>query len=212
MCHNWHNVLRRSATKRVCMTVKKACPKCGEEKSEEHWYKYKDGKLASYCNPCRKANARAYQKATLADARERQNRYRERHPERARGAVRAYQARNPDVKNKHYKLWKGRGNLRSYYGRARLEAYEAYGGAHCACCGEKELMFLTIDHVNNDGAEHRRSLGWKRGGRSMGAWLRANGFPPGFQVLCINCNFGKHRNGGVCPHQTRRLNDQSEGS
>ena len=29
-----------------------------------------------------------------------------------------------------------------------------YGRA-CSCCGETEPAFLTIDHVNNDGAEHR---------------------------------------------------------
>jgi hypothetical protein len=31
-------------------------------------------------------------------------------------------------------------------------------------------------------------------------------FPAGFQVLCLNCNHGRFRNGGICPHQ------RSEGS
>jgi hypothetical protein len=26
-------------------------------------------------------------------------------------------------------------------------------------------------------------------------------FPPGFRLLCSNCNFGRARNHGVCPHQ-----------
>ena len=26
-------------------------------------------------------------------------------------------------------------------------------------------------------------------------------FPEGFQILCFNCNAGKHRNGGRCPHE-----------
>jgi hypothetical protein len=28
------------------------------------------------------------------------------------------------------------------------------------------------------------------------------GFPDGFQTLCFNCNVGKYKNGGVCPHQS----------
>lgn len=27
------------------------------------------------------------------------------------------------------------------------------------------------------------------------------GFPPSFRVLCYNCNSGRARNRGVCPHQ-----------
>jgi len=33
----------------------------------------------------------------------------------------------------------------------------------------------------------------------MYKWLVANDFPPGFQVLCANCNMAKDRPGG-CPH------------
>ena len=32
-------------------------------------------------------------------------------------------------------------------------------------------------------------------------WLRKNGFPPGFQVLCMNCQHGKRMCRGICPHQ-----------
>ena len=37
------------------------------------------------------------------------------------------------------------------------QVYEAYGGYKCACCGETEPMFLSIDHIDNNGAEERRS-------------------------------------------------------
>jgi hypothetical protein len=76
-------------------------------------------------------------------------------------------------------------------------AYAAYGGYTCACCGETTKAFLTIDHVNNDGAEHRKTVSPSR----LYTWLRNHQYPEGFQVLCMNCNFGKARNGGVCPHQ-----------
>ena len=36
--------------------------------------------------------------------------------------------------------------------------------------------------------------------------LRVQGFPDGFQVLCMNCQVGRRDNGGVCPHKQRVLN------
>jgi len=72
-------------------------------------------------------------------------------------------------------------------------------GSRCACCGENELLFLSIDHVNNDGASHRKGNGGSSH-NNIYAWLVRKKFPPGFQVLCMNCNHGKHRNRGVCPH------------
>ncbi|KKM24391.1 hypothetical protein LCGC14_1605530 [marine sediment metagenome] len=80
-----------------------------------------------------------------------------------------------------------------------------YGGI-CLCCGESELLLLTIDHIYEDGAEHRRQIfpnikGRTPGGDNFYRWLEKNQYPDGFQTLCYNCNIGKHRNGGICPHQ-----------
>lgn len=83
----------------------------------------------------------------------------------------------------------------------RKQAAVKYYGGKCACCGELESVFLTIDHINNDGAEHRRQT--NGAARNIYRWLEANDYPEGFQVLCMNCNFGKHMNGGTCPHKTR---------
>lgn len=87
----------------------------------------------------------------------------------------------------------------------REQVFAAYGGYRCVCCGETERMFLTIDHVANDGAEMRQNGTHSRGGTQFYQWLRKRGFPVGFQVLCMNCNVGKHRNGGVCPHQSGKV-------
>lgn len=81
--------------------------------------------------------------------------------------------------------------------------FRAYGGYVCACCGEKEKAFLTIDHINNDGAAHRREVG-----SALYKWLEMNEFPEAFQVLCMNCQWGKRVNGGVCPHKQK---DQEDG-
>ena len=82
--------------------------------------------------------------------------------------------------------------------RLKQAVVDAYGGA-CACCGEARLVFLTIDHIGEDGAEHRRLLG-NKGGTKFYCWLRRNQYPSGFQALCWNCNSAKHIL-GYCPHQ-----------
>ena len=84
--------------------------------------------------------------------------------------------------------------------------FKAYGGWQCACCGETEQLFLTLDHINNNGAEDRRAIGGKQtsAGYVTYRYLYARNFPPGYQVLCSNCQHGKRMNKGICPHQERR--------
>lgn len=104
---------------------------------------------------------------------------------------------------------------RQYWNDLRHEVIVAYGGFKCACCGETEPRFLTIDHVFNDGAKHRRELdyvtkvgnGKGLSGAKTWKWLKDHNYPAGFQVLCMNCNFGKARNGGVCPHKSPVLSE-----
>lgn len=88
---------------------------------------------------------------------------------------------------------------RAHHQKLREVIFAAYGGFLCKCCSETEPTMLTIDHVNDDGSEHRREVG----STNIYSWLVKNGFPEGFQVLCYNCNLSKHRNGGVCAHQTK---------
>ncbi len=93
--------------------------------------------------------------------------------------------------------------------RLKQAAFSAYGGAKCTCCGDEHLEFLSIDHIAGDGAEHREKLlaefGWKSNrsamcGSTFYAWLKKQGYPPGFRVLCMNCNFSIAKF-GYCPHQ-----------
>jgi hypothetical protein len=81
----------------------------------------------------------------------------------------------------------------------RDAVFAAYGGYKCVCCEETEVKFLTIDHIDDNGAAHRRSIG--SGGSRLYRWLRKHNFPSGFQVMCLNCNLGRYRNNGVCPHK-----------
>ena len=80
----------------------------------------------------------------------------------------------------------------------KIEVIRAYGGK-CACCGEARLPFLTIDHVNGGGRQHRIKL--KLSGNKFYAWLRNNDYPKSeFRVLCFNCNCAISV-AGICPHK-----------
>jgi len=81
--------------------------------------------------------------------------------------------------------------------RLRAEVLGHYGGS-CACCGESNPKFLTIEHVNGGGRVHRLSVG---GGLAMLYDIRRRGYPDDFTVLCFNCNQGSYHNGGICPHK-----------
>lgn len=61
------------------------------------------------------------------------------------------------------------------------------GEGTCRWCGQGDQDVLTIDHINNDGARHRRELK----SANIYRWLVQNDYPPGFQVLCFNCNVKK---------------------
>ena len=88
---------------------------------------------------------------------------------------------------------------RERYRKVKDEAFMAYGGYVCACCGESEPLFLCLDHINNDGADQRAEGTFR--GRGIYQWLKNNGYPSGFRVLCQNCNVGRYLNGGTCPHR-----------
>lgn len=90
------------------------------------------------------------------------------------------------------------------YRRRILEAY----GPSCSCCGEATLEFLTIDHTLGNGSQHRKGKGG--GSNRILLEIIAAGFPPDYRVLCYNCNSGRERNGGFCPHVPAWAIDETE--
>jgi len=81
-----------------------------------------------------------------------------------------------------------------YRRKLRADALAAYGGK-CACCGEATTEFLAIDHINGGGRKHRKAIH-----APMELWLRNQGYPEEFRLLCHNCNFSAGFY-GYCPHQ-----------
>lgn len=80
----------------------------------------------------------------------------------------------------------------------------------CACCGEREMEFLSIDHITKE--DRQRDL-WPNGRRMSGPPIYRRivieGKTDGYQVLCFNCNMAKgHCNmakghWGTCPHKVK---------
>ncbi len=94
---------------------------------------------------------------------------------------------------------KYRQQVKRYRSKVRMEVltYYSKGKPNCACCGIKHVEFLTIDHKDGGGSQHRKQIG--NSSFKFYLWLRKNKYPKNFQVLCHNCNFAKHVY-KVCPH------------
>ena|SRR5262249_2870286 len=209
--------------------MKKACSRCHHLEKPLSWFKYdsRSGRNHPYCVTCaakmsivrrgqrlcrkcdqdkplaefpfsnREAGWRRHECHACHNARMKRH-YLENKPRRLRLARERYRA-NPSKK------WtperRARANLsarryRADWWRTILNHY----GQRCACCGEGEAKFLTFDHRRNDGAHVRKV----QGGASCYRWIIKNGFPKSLRILCYNCNCGRARNGGTCPHKQRR--------
>lgn len=93
------------------------------------------------------------------------------------------------LRKKTIGITRNREKARDYNDRLKKRVFGHYGMT-CQLCGFSNMDALTIDHVNNDGAQHRRQLTGSRhgGGMMTYRWLVKNDFPEGFRTLCQNCN------------------------
>lgn len=163
----------------------KTCNKCLNVLLESEFYREsanKDG-LKSICKKCKNIQGKEWYKNNREEQIRRSREYRE---------------------NNSILITERQINRRK---KLKERVFKEYGGAICRCCGEDNLYFLTIDHINNDGAEERKKLfGKSTTGLNFYEWLTKNNFPTPekYQVLCMNCNFGKARNNGICPHKEKK--------
>ncbi len=86
--------------------------------------------------------------------------------------------------------------------KSKLTVFQHFGNK-CKCCGEKDIRFLSRDHVNNDGNVWRKKHGGVPSGYKTDLWIIRNNFPKEIQILCYNCNLGKAHNKGICPHKDK---------
>jgi hypothetical protein len=118
--------------------------------------------------------------------------YREKFPEKVKKGITKWRKEHPEENRRIFKR---------HYSKLKDIIFNHYG-KQCVCCGES-FEFLTLDHINNNGAEHRRQLGRPRaGGDAFYRWVIKNNFPEDLQPLCWNCNCAKSIY-GICPHEKK---------
>jgi hypothetical protein len=191
------------------MTQTNLCSKCEEIKPLHYFGRSKDtpDQLKYICRTCDAAihRARYYTEAETLKARSKANR------DRARRDHLCLSCYKPIGERQGRKYCEACARVATRHQRDRRDRMRdaciaAYGGAACVCCKETEPKFLTLDHTNNNGSAHRRTICEELNLKRIGsfAFYRAlvkAGFPPGLQVMCFNCNLGRQRNGGICPHK-----------
>lgn len=113
----------------------------------------------------------------------RKKKYRERNRERLRLADAEWRKRNRiliRVRQKEMRI------------TLKMEVLAQYGQA-CVFCGFSDYRALQIDHILDNGAQERKSLGGQNfSGHRFYYWLKKRNWPKGYQTLCANCNIIKH--------------------
>jgi len=159
----------------------KVCPSCGKALplTPKFFYMRKRGDVYGFWYQCIDCERRAVR------IRRRQN------AEYHRTKCRQWHALNREMVKAKAKLdiW-----------NRKLLVLSHYSGKppKCACCGEANPYFLSIDHV--DGGGYRQQQKLKKWGSAFYRWLVAHKYPKGYQVLCYNCNLAKGFY-GCCPHR-----------
>ncbi len=180
----------------------KQCFKCKRNLSFSEFYKYKltkDG-LRYNCKDCQKEYYIKNRDRILIQRKG----YRKKNKDKIKKQARLYRKENPNYnkewheKNFNYskeyhKEYRqtNKEKRREYRRKNRLKIINHYTNASMSCinCGYSDVRALSIDHINNDGAEQRKIHG--TGGKFY-YWLIKNDYPEGFQILCRNCNYIKN--------------------
>lgn len=119
---------------------------------------------------------------------------------------RLYTQEHADIRNARARAWnKANPEIVKNRARERLRKFKSmvfeHYGQQCVCCGVTEEAFLTIDHINKNGKEHREEVGQ---GTAFYRWIVKFNYPVDLRILCMNCNYGQRRR-PECPHQVDKL-------
>jgi len=176
-CRNCHSPTREMATSCLCVVC--------HPKALKAYKRLRDRRVSKGlcgCGGILDINGRITCSACLAENRAWHKNHRDKANKRHHNWIDAHPGKDCEYAKKLH------GNLR--------EAVLVRYGKRCNCCGETQPKFLQMDHINNDGNQHRKVYkGY------IYRWIVEHNYPDTFQVLCANCNWGKHMNNGICPHK-----------
>ena len=122
-------------------------------------------------------------------------RWRQSHKEKIRLYNEKYRQSHKEEHNAKAKLYyqKHKEEIDAYHRehtrKTKRKVLTHYGNGKCACvkCGFEDIRALSIDHIAGKGRGERRRLGRLTGGKFY-YWLGSQGYPEGYQTLCMNCN------------------------
>lgn len=176
--------------------ITKRCSKCKREFPATLEYfqsqksKSRKDSLHSWCKECKQADQKRHNKRYYANNKgkviELAKEQARKNPEQQKARHRKWYLANKELSNQRVKE-----NSK----KTRLDVIQHYGGK-CVCCGETKIEFLAMDHINGGGRKHRASIK----NSNMYRWIKKNGYPNDFQILCHNCNMAKGFY-GQCPHK-----------
>lgn len=111
-------------------------------------------------------------------------------------------ARNNTYRGSHKASLQQSRKLENLYTKIEVLTHYGNGKLSCVKCGFDDIRVLSIDHINGDGAKHRRLiLGASRtGGSQLYHWLKKNNYPQGYQTLCMNCQWIKRVDNNELSH------------
>jgi len=135
----------------------------------------------------KQAYQKAYRELNEDRLRRQRRRYYQEHKEKCRRESREYYRKHTErIKADAIRTGK---KLRV---KQRMVVLFHYSNGTMACvrCGYSDIRALVLDHINGGGTEQRRKMGT---GIHVWLWLARHGFPPGYQILCANCNTIKAR-------------------
>jgi len=146
-----------------------------------------------------KARTKKYQSEHIEWAIKKVYKWNKRNPEKTRAIQKRFRENNKEkiaayrkeyyARNREHLLWMARGYHRKENLDLKLLVLTHYGNGKCACvwCGMGNIDCLSIDHIDNNGQNHRKILR----SRSIYKVLASQNFPDGYQTLCINCQWIK---------------------
>jgi hypothetical protein len=143
----------------------------------------------THCKNRHPLNEKGKCKVCLRDA---HHKWRKAHPEREKEVRRNTYSINRKARRKHE---------RDKRYRLKVEVLTHYGPGHILkCCWDmctvSDVDMLSLDHKDNNGAAERKELygrnkGSQGGSTRVYARVKREGFPSGFQTLCMNHQWKK---------------------
>ena len=181
------------------------CNTCKKPKRLKEFYTYKrrNGERAHRlcCKECDKKRIAQWQKDNPERCKARKNESYKRNKYKIRKKFKKRYHSDPAFRKKVLAATREYNHERGGFEVARKRAqrnkdaaFAAYGGYKCQGqgCNVTDLQLLNIDH---EGGRKRHNHPVKMRGDWLYSWLKTHNYPPGFRVLCFNCNVKEYHNG-----------------